>query len=432
MEATMVYHPRENWDPRTGRRLYSRREFLWRAGALGVSLPAMASILSACGGGDTGTATEVLIGTPTNPVTQPLFDDNPAIESGLPVEEGPLRIYNWEAYINPDTLVAFEEATGVKVEVSTYYNESEALGKLTSGEVQFDIWLPVSNTVAKSVAGQLLQPLNKDYITNLGNVWPELADPYYDKGSQYTVPYVVYQTGIAWRDDMVDAADIQGVANPWDAFWNPAYRGMTGLYDDWQETLSIAMFRAGVDDPSKATDEELAAASESLKELVDLVDIRYTIDGAYTGLPETRFGLHSAWSGDIVNAQYYFPEGGDPGVLRYLWPANAEGSTVRGAIANDTLAILKGAEHPVLAHKFIDFMLDADNALGNFSWLGYQPPQTSIDPETLVADGYVPENLSTAIIRQGDVNLERAYVHVQLEPEVEATWTQAFASALGG
>lgn len=429
----MAYHPRENWDPRTGRRLYSRRDFLWRAGALGVSLPAMSAILAACGGGDgAGGDVEVVIGTPANPVTQPLYDDNPPIESGLSIEEGPLRIYNWEAYLNPDTLVAFEEATGIPVEVSTYYNESEALGKLTSGEVQFDIWLPVANTVAKSVAGKLLQPLNHDYITQLDAVWPELADPYYDKGSLYTVPYVVYQTGIAWRTDMVDDADVLGQANPWDTFWNSKYKGMTGLYDDFQETLSIAMFRNQVADPLNPSEEELAAAAEALKELVDLVDIRYTIDGAYTGIPEGRFALHAAWSGDIVNAQYYFPEGGDPSILRYSWPANAEGSTVKAAIANDTLAVLRGAEHPVAAHKFIDFMLTPENAIGNFSWLGYQPPQKSLDPDTLVADGYVPETLSSAVIRQGDVNLERAHVHVQLEPAVEATWVDAFATAQGG
>jgi spermidine/putrescine transport system substrate-binding protein len=425
----VAYHPRENWSP--GRRIYTRRQFLWRAGALGISLPALSSLLAACGGGGGGEGSDLVVGTPGNPATQPLFDDNPAIESGLEPEAGPLKLYNWEEYINADTVAAFEERYGVTVQVSTYYNEQEALSKLTSGETDFDVWFPVAGTIAKSVAGKLVQPLNKDYITTLGNVWPELADPFYDVGSQYSVPYTVYQTGIAWRNDMVDEADVLN-GNPWDVFWNPNYKGVTGLYDVFDEAIAAAMFRAGVDDPTTATQDQIDQAAADLAELVDLVDIRYTIDGAYTGLPEGRYALHMAWSGDIVNAQYYFPEGGDPSLLGYVWPAKAEGSTVHAGIANDTIAVLRGAKNPVLAHLFLDFMLEPENAIGNFSWLGYQPPQVSLDPATLVADEYVPANLETAVITQGDIELERAYTFVQLPTETEVAWTEAWTAAKGG
>ena len=111
------------------------------------------------------------------------------------------------------------------------------------------------------------------------------------------------------------------------------------------------------------------------------MNIHYTIDGAYQGIPEGRFGLHLAWSGDMVNAQYYFPEDGDPSVLGYLWPARSPGSTVRGLVANDTMTVVRGAEHPVLAHNFLNWMLDETNALENFGWLGYQPPQVNLNPE---------------------------------------------------
>lgn len=202
-----------------------------RSAALGVSLPTLSAILAACGG-DEGTAGEVLIATPSNPVTQPLFDDNPAIASGLAPEAGPLRVYNWTDYINPDTVPVAEEALGVDIEVTTYFNEEEAIQKLISGEVSFDVWFPVAQSIPKVVAGKLIQPLNHDYLPNLTNVWPQLQSPFYDLGSLYSVPYVVYQTGIAWRTDHVDDADVLDLANPWDVFWNDKYRGITGLYDD--------------------------------------------------------------------------------------------------------------------------------------------------------------------------------------------------------
>lgn len=188
----------------------------------------MSAILAACGDGGSEEAVDVLIGTPSNPVTQSLFDDNQAIASGLSPETGPLKIYNWADYINPDTLAAAEEALGVDIELTTYFNEEEALQKLISGEVRFDVFFPVASTIAKVVAGKLIQPINHDYIPNLANVWDQLADPYYDKGSAYSVPYTVYQTGIAWRTDLVDSVDVE-TDNPYDVFWNPKYKGITGL-----------------------------------------------------------------------------------------------------------------------------------------------------------------------------------------------------------
>jgi len=49
----------------------------------------------------------VVIGTREDPVKQPLYDDNPMIESGLEPEKGPLRLYNWADYIYTRVLKDF-------------------------------------------------------------------------------------------------------------------------------------------------------------------------------------------------------------------------------------------------------------------------------------------------------------------------------------
>jgi spermidine/putrescine transport system substrate-binding protein len=408
----------------------TRRDFILRSAALGISLPTLSAILAACGG-DQDAAGEVLIGTPSSPVTQPLFDDNPVIASGTAPEAGPLRVYNWSDYINPDTIPVAEEALGVDIEVTTYFNEEEAIQKLISGEVSFDVWFPVAQSIPKVVAGKLIQPLNHDYLPNLVNVWPQLQNPFYDQGSLYSVPYVVYQTGIAWRTDHVDDADVMEVANPWDVFWNDKYRGITGLYDDFRETLYMVMLRNGVADPAVATEAEINAAADGLVELIDLMDIRYTIDGVYSGMPEDRFGLHLAWSGDTVATPFYFPEDADPSVMRYVWPANV-GDSVKSSIANDTIAVLRGAQKPVLAHQFLNFMLDENNALENFGWVGYQPPQNGLDVDTLVADEWVPDYLSSAIVLPEDFDNPRAVVPTQLSAAQEALMLDAWSKAQSG
>ena len=89
-----------------------------------------------------------------------------------------------------------------------------------------------------------MQPLNHSYLPNLAkNVWPELQDPFYDRGSRYTVPYVVWSDGIGWRNDKVKE-DIAGMDVPWDIFWqSQAYRGQVGILDDKRDALSMPMQR---------------------------------------------------------------------------------------------------------------------------------------------------------------------------------------------
>ena len=70
-----------------------------------------------------------------------------------------------------------------------------------------------------------------------------LADPFYDRGSRYTVPYVVWMDGIGWRNDKVKE-DIAGMDVPWDIFWHAqAYRGKVGILDDRRDALSMPMQR---------------------------------------------------------------------------------------------------------------------------------------------------------------------------------------------
>jgi spermidine/putrescine transport system substrate-binding protein len=371
----------------------------------------------------------VVVGTREDPAKQPLYDDNPMIESGQEPEEGPLRLYNWADYIYTRVLKDFEKEFGVQVELTTFYNLEEATRKLRTGKVSFDVFVPTAEIVPKFVAGKLLQPLNHDYLPNLKkNVWPMLASPYYDQGSRYTVPYTVYLTGIGWRTDKV-SADVAAMDNPWEAFWDPEYKGIAGLYDDYRETIGVGMYRDGITEINGANPDDLKAAQNNLIELTDLVDIRYTIDGAYSKLPEGVFGIHHAWSGDMVYAPYYMPKGDDPSVLRYVWPPKAQGGA-GGYVSNDNFAVLRDAENPVLAHMFLNYMLDDKVAIKNFGWVGYQPPINSLEPNKLVEDGTIVKNLETTVIVQSD--FETGQTPQQLTPEEDKRWLEVWSRVQQG
>ena len=66
----------------------------------------------------------------------------------------------------------------------------EAIGKMTSGQLSFDVFFPTVDYIGKLVTKKLLIPLNQDYLPNLAtDVWPVYTNPYYDQEARYTVPH---------------------------------------------------------------------------------------------------------------------------------------------------------------------------------------------------------------------------------------------------
>lgn len=411
-------HPRER---SAGARAVGRREFLrLTAGA------ALAGTLAGCGRPGSGQAPlpKLTQGTPDDPVRQPLFAANRAIDGGLEPERGPLRVLNWPGYLWPRVLDDFGREYGVDCELTSFADLAQATRRLSAGGAGFDVFVPTQQVLPAYVAARLLQPLNLSYVPNLRrNMWPALADPFYDRGSRYSVPYTVYQTGLGWRADAV-GEDLARMPNPWDALWDPSHRGEVGVYDDYREALVAGLLHEGIQDVNTGEPRQVDQARDGLSQL-NRLGVRYTLDGAYAKLPRGELKLAQAWSGDMISAPYYLPSGQDPGVLRYVWPPDG-GGAAGGLITGDCLTIPANAANPVLAHHFLNFMLDNAHATDNFSWLGYQPPLTALDTDRLVLDGLVPRNLASAIVQPGDFHLGQ--VPLALPPQAEARWLRAWVA----
>ncbi len=418
----MTFHPRE----RSVRGGLDRRTFLRRSAYSAAAVTLGPSLLAACGGDDSGGgggSGGVALSRPDNPVTLPTFDDIPMIADGLEPESGTLKVFNYAEYIAPATLRRFREQYGVDVEVTTFTSMDEAIARLSSGRADFDVFFATTDVIGKVTLGRLLQPLNPSYLGNSVNVWDELQDPFYDVGAQYSRPYTMYTTGIGYRIDRVEQPP-GDYANPYDILWDEAYRGDVFLLEDDREVFGMAMLRAGQTDVNTEDPAVVEAALADVQALADAVNVRIGIE-AYTVLPEGRATVHQAWAGDVVNAQYYLPRGESIENIGYWYPA--EGG---GMIGSDQMTILAAAERPVLAHHFIDYLLDADNSLRNFSWLGYQPPQKSIDPASVVADELVPAHLDTTVIRPED--FATGYQLLQLTLAGERIWDDAWSTFTAG
>ena len=410
----------------------SRRRILQAALLAGPGAMALAACARADSSAPAGTAGSgaptLQIASPSNPVKWPINPGNEAIASGLsPEKDAVLRLYNYADYLDPGIIKSFEKKyadTGVKVELSTFNDTLEAMAKIRSGAVPFDIYFPSYDQIGKLVLANLVRPLQHSYIPNIANVYPEFLNPFYDMEWQYTTPYTLYTTSIGWRTDRV-TEDIAARPNPYEVFWDPQYQEHIAVLDDYREVIGMTLLRNGGTDVNTGDDALLAAVRDALLQMNEKTQPRVTITG-YTDLPEGRLDLAQAWSGDLINAVSYLPEGTDPSILRYWFPKDGA-----GVVNNDVMVSLKGGQNPVLAHLFINHVMDAKQAMSNFAFTGYQPPQVSITPEKLISDGFIPPNLQEAIVLPG--YFDSGYRLLELPPDTEAKylaiWQQFKAGA---
>jgi spermidine/putrescine transport system substrate-binding protein len=386
----------------------------------------MGSLLEACGSpaSSTSTTSSIPLPRPGHPVTWPTFSGNKAIAGGLQPEQGAtLQVYNWVAYINDQCLKDFEKKYSCKVQLTTFNTMSEAMSKLRSGQLNFDVFVPTVDQLGNLVEGKLIQPLNHSYIPNISQVWPEFQNPFYDGKWQYTAPYTIYTAGIAWRKDHV-SENPYAMANPWAMPWQAKYKGKVAILDDYRESISLGLMKNGIFDLNTTSASQIAKAQQSLQDLSRLVNVHID-NNDYSNVPSGQIWIHHAWSGDMAGAPGYLPKGVSPDVLGYWFPTDG-----KGPVGNDTMTVLAGAKNPVLAHLFLNYMLDLPNVLTNISFNGYMQPLTAVTPQRLVKEGLLAPNLtSTAVLPS---YFRRGVSELQLPAAADQQWQQAWLAVSKG
>jgi spermidine/putrescine transport system substrate-binding protein len=426
-------HPREGWradgtPPRPG---LSRRGFLKQAAASGLVLGGAGSLLGACGGssGSSGstplTSGGIPLPRPNNPVTWPIFSSNKPIKSGLGAEKGAtLKVYNWVAYVNQKCLNDFGKKYNCKVQLTTFNTMNEALAKLSSGQVNFDVFMGVTvDVLGRLVEQKMIMPLNHSYLPNITQAWTDFTNPFYDQHWQYTVPYTIYTTGIAWRKDHVPE-DPYTMANPWAMPWQPKYKGRVAILDDYREAISLGLMKNGIFNLNSTDPNQITQSQQALQTLAQQTNMKID-NNDYTEIPGGQIWIHHAWSGDIAAAQGYMQKGVPVDVVGYWFPADG-----KGPVANDTNTVLRTAQNPVLSHLFLNYMMDLPNVLTNISFNGYMQPIAGITPPRLVSEGILPKSLMSTVVLPS--YFRRGVSELQLPIPTDQLWQQAWRAVSHG
>ena len=331
---------------------WSRREFLARVAAFGAAT-ALTQLLIACGqAGASPTAAP-----PTEPpaTTTAAATPTPA-PTPVPTPEKELFVYNWDGYIGQDTVKQFQDKYGIKVKYDLFPDENTQITTLQKDGKGggYDVSYPASTWMPSFVQDGIVRQLDHSLIPNLKNLSAAWQNPGYDPNNGYSVPNYWWTTGFAWNPK-----NIKADLTSWDALWDPAYDNHMSMLDDMRECFGAAAFKLGLSPNTKDTGEldRILALLQQQKPLLRL----YTQDDI-GDLTSGTVWLTHAWSGDWVQMTYDKPN------TKYVIPAQG---AVKG---NDVMVVLSGAPHPIAAHLWIDFNLDADVSAANTNYIGYMGP----------------------------------------------------------
>lgn len=356
----------------------SRRELLRRAALVGISLPTLSSIVTAC-------ARESA--TPTPATSQPgtATGKTPGAQAGIPDYIDPsklekeLSFYNWSDYVDPDILTEFQETYGVKVTMDTYASNEDLLAKLQGGATGYDVIVPSDYMVSVMIKLNMLEPLDYSVIKSIENIDPENLKPYYDPENRFSVPYMWGTSGYSY-----DTSALGDDLESWKELFEPRreVRNKIVMLDDQREVIGAALMYLGYE-INETSDEALNKAKQLLVAQKPQV-LAYSSQNNKDLLIAGEALIAHIWTGQALTAEQEKP------TLRYVIPI--EGCTVW----QDNLCVPKTAPHKYAAMAFIDFLNRPDIAGRNATYIMYASPnkaardQGFIDEEVLKKPGVYP------------------------------------------
>jgi spermidine/putrescine transport system substrate-binding protein len=340
-------------------RMVTRRQALLAGGGA-----AMAAYLAGCGGstgnggggssGGGGGGEESAASKPPTPADGQ-------------VEQGDLLLANWVDYCDPANYKAYTKEYGLKVKVTGFGANDEILAKLRAGGSKYDVIAPTGYAVKTMADLGLIMPLTHELIPNLKNLSPAFTKTDYDPGNKYSVPKDYGITSFYWMTDKVSEQP-KTLAECFDLLKTPKLKDLrVNFLEGGTQVMAIALAALGF----SINTEDQGEIDKAKQLLVDVKPNVDTINSTFierASRGEIDFGM--GWNGDVRRAIVELAK--KDREMVFLVP---DGSTEYWV---DNWVISADAQHPVAAHKWIDFILDPVRSGKEENYHQYPVPVTGI------------------------------------------------------
>lgn len=300
---------------------------------------------------------------------------SPAIVSQAFAASGEVNVYAWDEYISSDMIKTFEEASGIKINLSTYGTNNEVLNKLRAAKGEgFDIVLPsISSLQSWYDAGaedgnELLQPIDETRLAG-GQINPSIFEKSLDlgasqRGARYGVPFNWGTEGLAFNSE---AMDLNWETASWNDQWKDEYAGkMTVRPRSGLTTIALMLDGTGkmLDDAyldEGMANEVFTKALEFGKDHKANVKVFWKTAAELTGaFTSDGCVIGQSWDGTAISM---WKE--TDGKIKYVAPKE-------GALTwMDGLCIPSGAANVDQAYELINFLTSAQGGGMHAAHSGY-------------------------------------------------------------
>ena len=294
--------------------------------------------------------------------------------SQFAMAEKALNLFNWNDYIAEETVARFEALCGCKVVQDYFSATEEMMAKLLAGGGDYDVVIPTQNAVEALVKQGFLLPLDKTKLGNIGNSAAGYMNKAYDPGNVYSVPYAFTTTLVGYNENKIAELGIDPA--DWSIIFDPAVlakiKGKVTVMDDAEELFGAALKYLGysINDNNEKHLKEAQAVILKAKPYWAAFNSSSYIKELTVG----NIWVAHGYSSDMFQARADAADAGRDFSVNFVLP------TQGAVLALDNMVIPKKARDPELAHMFINFMMDPQNAAELTTIVGTGNPNAAATP----------------------------------------------------
>ncbi len=337
-----------------------------------------------------------------------------------------VRVYNWSDYIDESLLDKFEEETGIELVYDVFDSNEVLETKMLAGGSGYDVVVPSGTFLQRQISAGAFQKLDKSKLSNIDNVWDVIAERVtkYDPGNEYAINYMWGTTGLGVNVNKVK--EVLGEDAPTDSLalvFEP--ENMKKLQDCGVHFLDapVEMIPAALayigEDPDSQDPEVLEKAEPVLSAIAPYVQ-KFHSSEYINALANGDICVAFGWSGDILQARDRAAEAENGVEIAYNAPKE-------GALMwFDNMAIPVDAPNPDGAHKFLDFILNAENMAAASNYV-YYANGNKASQEFLVEDV-----IGDPAIYPDEATLENLYTTSPYGPKVQRVVTRMWTKIKSG
>ncbi|MEJ8475724.1 extracellular solute-binding protein [Roseibium algae] len=278
--------------------------------------------------------------------------------------EGKLSIYHWFEYIPQTLLDKFAKEYDVEVTMDTFDSNEALLASLKAGKLgSYDVAFPGDYMVKIMTGEGMLDTFEPSELSNFGNIEDQWVDVAFDPGRKSSIPYQWGSTSYSVNRDVY-----KGPIDSLSVIFDPPekLKGKINVLDTAGETLTLASLYLDIPqctsdrDQLKALNAKVISAKKDWASFGSDVAKDVLVSGdAAAGMIWSGFSAKARAEG--ANIEYAFPKEG-----YIVWMDNA--------------VLLKNAPNRDNALKFMNFLLEPENAAAVTNYAQYTAGVKGVGP----------------------------------------------------